>query len=285
VVVPASAETAALVDHRSGGQWIRPARGVAATLVDGVGRSADEAATAAAGPRSTRTWCQRAHLVRSAVVSESVNVPAVNWWLAGSFTVTVMPMTPTVANAAAHGGTGASPAVHQMCTCRGCADNCRASSQRDHQIPDPAGVLREPSAEVGCGRASPEWDEHDLDQEHAAGQQAGEHSGDQRQGPREHNGTVRALALQEQPDPSGVTHPTDRPHPCTEAPAIGATRWLTHRMVAPLPEPDREIDPNEPVPDDPAELLPDAPEPLPPPPVEATPDDPGGDPGGVPEPA
>jgi hypothetical protein len=56
-------------------------------------------------------------------------------------------------------------------------------------------------------------------------------------------------------------------------------------MVEPLPEPDREIDPNEPVPDDAAALLPDAPEPLPPPPIEATPDDPGGDPGGVPEPA
>ena len=56
-------------------------------------------------------------------------------------------------------------------------------------------------------------------------------------------------------------------------------------MVEPLPEPDREIDPNEPVPDDAAELLPDAPEPLPPPPIEATPDDPGGDQGGVPEPA
>jgi hypothetical protein len=39
------------------------------------------------------------------------------------------------------------------------------------------------------------------------------------------------------------------------------------------------------MPDDPAELLPDAPEPLPPPPIEATPDDPGGDTGGVPEPA
>ena len=56
-------------------------------------------------------------------------------------------------------------------------------------------------------------------------------------------------------------------------------------MVEPLPEPDRAFDPSEPVPDDPAELLPDAPEPLPPPPIEATPDDPGGDPGGVPEPA
>ena len=67
--------------------------------------------------------------------------------------------------------------------------------------------------------------------------------------------------------------------------AIGTTPWLTCPMVEPLPEPDREIDPNEPVPDDPAELLPDAPEPLPPAPVEATPDDPGGDPGGVPEPA
>ncbi|MGY1639026.1 hypothetical protein ACI78V_20465 [Geodermatophilus sp. SYSU D00742] len=56
-------------------------------------------------------------------------------------------------------------------------------------------------------------------------------------------------------------------------------------MVEPLPEPDPIIDPSEPVPDDPAELLPDAPEPLPPAPVEATPDDPGGDAGGVPEPA
>jgi len=56
-------------------------------------------------------------------------------------------------------------------------------------------------------------------------------------------------------------------------------------MVEPLLEPDREIDPIEPVPDDPAELLPDAPEPLPPAPIEATPDDPGGDRGGVSEPA
>jgi hypothetical protein len=63
------------------------------------------------------------------------------------------------------------------------------------------------------------------------------------------------------------------------------TRWLTRRMVAPLPEPDPLIDPDQPVPDDPAELLPDAPEPLPPPPIEPTVDDPGGDPGGVPEPA
>ena len=62
-------------------------------------------------------------------------------------------------------------------------------------------------------------------------------------------------------------------------------RWLTHPMVAPIPEPDPIIDPTEPVPDDPGELLPDAPEPLPPPPIESTPDDPGGDPGGVPEPA
>ena len=56
-------------------------------------------------------------------------------------------------------------------------------------------------------------------------------------------------------------------------------------MVAPIPEPDPSIDPTEPVPDDPGELLPDALEPLPPPPIEPTPDDPGGDPGGVPEPA
>jgi hypothetical protein len=64
-----------------------------------------------------------------------------------------------------------------------------------------------------------------------------------------------------------------------------ASYWLTTPMVMPLPEPDPMIDPNEPVPDDAGELLPDAPEPLPPPPIEATPDDPGGDTGGVPEPA
>ena len=68
-------------------------------------------------------------------------------------------------------------------------------------------------------------------------------------------------------------------------PAVGVGCWLTSRMVAPIPEPDPSIDPTEPVPDDPGELLPDAPEPLPPPPIEPTPDDPGGDPGGVPEPA
>ena len=61
--------------------------------------------------------------------------------------------------------------------------------------------------------------------------------------------------------------------------------WLTDRMVEPVPEPEPLIDPTQPIPDDPGELLPDAPEPLPPPPIEATPDDPGGDPGGVPEPA
>ena len=57
------------------------------------------------------------------------------------------------------------------------------------------------------------------------------------------------------------------------------------RMTVPPPEPDPAIDPDESVPDDPAELLPDAPEPLPPAPIESTPDDPGGDTGGVPEPA
>ena len=72
------------------------------------------------------------------------------------------------------------------------------------------------------------------------------------------------------------------------APLMGPTGGgdcLTPRMVAPIPEPDPIIDPTEPVPDDPGELLPDAPEPLPPPPIEPTPGDPGGDPGGVPEPA
>ena len=67
--------------------------------------------------------------------------------------------------------------------------------------------------------------------------------------------------------------------------AVAPARWLTPRMVEPVPEPDPPIDPDQPVPDDAAELLPDAPEALPPPPIEATPDDPGGDPGGVPEPA
>ena len=56
-------------------------------------------------------------------------------------------------------------------------------------------------------------------------------------------------------------------------------------MTDPLTGPEPELDPNQPIPDDPGELLPDADEPLPPPPIEATPDDPGGDPGNVPEPA
>ena len=56
-------------------------------------------------------------------------------------------------------------------------------------------------------------------------------------------------------------------------------------MTEPLPEPEPLIDPDQPMPDDAAELLPDASEPLPPPPIEATPDDPGGDLGGVHEPA
>ena len=56
-------------------------------------------------------------------------------------------------------------------------------------------------------------------------------------------------------------------------------------MVSPIPEPDPLIDPDEPAPDDAGELLPDTPDTLPPAPIESTPDDPGGDPGGVPEPA
>ncbi len=43
------------------------------------------------------------------------------------------------------------------------------------------------------------------------------------------------------------------------------------------------MDPDEPIPDTPAEL--DEPDALPAPPVEATPDDPGGDPSGDPAPA
>jgi hypothetical protein len=56
-------------------------------------------------------------------------------------------------------------------------------------------------------------------------------------------------------------------------------------MTEPTPEPDPVIDPDQPVPDDASELLPDAPEPLPRAPTEATPDDPGGDADGVREPA
>ena len=47
-------------------------------------------------------------------------------------------------------------------------------------------------------------------------------------------------------------------------------------------DPTPGLDPNEPIPDTPAEL--DEPE-LPDPPIEATPEDPGGDPGGEPAPA
>lgn len=49
------------------------------------------------------------------------------------------------------------------------------------------------------------------------------------------------------------------------------------------PDPVPGMDPDEPIPDTPAEL--DEPDALPAPPIEATPDDPGGDPGGDPAPA
>ena len=45
------------------------------------------------------------------------------------------------------------------------------------------------------------------------------------------------------------------------------------------------MDPDEPIPDNPAELTDPDPDTLPPPPIEATPDDPGGDPGEQPAPA
>ena len=56
-------------------------------------------------------------------------------------------------------------------------------------------------------------------------------------------------------------------------------------MVEPIrkPDPTPGMDPDEPIPDDPAELT--DPDSLPPAPVEATPDDPGGDPGEQPAPA
>jgi hypothetical protein len=65
-----------------------------------------------------------------------------------------------------------------------------------------------------------------------------------------------------------------------------ATRWSHHagKRHAPLPEPDPMIDPNEPVPNDPAELLADAPEPLPPAPIESTPNDPAATPTACPSP-
>ena len=46
------------------------------------------------------------------------------------------------------------------------------------------------------------------------------------------------------------------------------------------PEPRPGMDPDEPIPNDPAEL--EEPGALPPPPIESTPDDPGGDPGDEP---
>ncbi len=66
-------------------------------------------------------------------------------------------------------------------------------------------------------------------------------------------------------------------------------RWFTLKLgwsgqhagmadVSGIPDPLPEMDPNQPVPDDVAEL--EEPELLPPPPIEATPDDPGGDLGG-----
>ncbi len=80
----------------------------------------------------------------------------------------------------------------------------------------------------------------------------------------------------------GAHAPTLRRDGHPRSPARWPPGWFTPGMVAPMPGP---LDPSQPIPDDPGELLPDAPEPLPPAPVEPTPEDPGGDPGGVPEPA
>jgi hypothetical protein len=114
--------------------------------------------------------------------------------------------------------------------------------------------------------------------------------------PDDHRGTTLPAWSPSSPPSRAVAHRPgaavrsvgERPRllpPRGHALTLGGPRWLTHRMVSPLPEPDPQIDPNEPAPDDAAALLPDAAEPLPPAPVESTPDDPGGDPGGVPEPA
>jgi hypothetical protein len=61
---------------------------------------------------------------------------------------------------------------------------------------------------------------------------------------------------------------------------LGEDGGMTDQAGSPDPVPG--MDPDEPIPDTPAEL--DEPE-LPAPPIEATPDDPGGDPSGDPAPA
>lgn len=85
---------------------------------------------------------------------------------------------------------------------------------------------------------------------------------------------------------SGATRSrVGRPRPSRVVALEPAKRATLGVMTDPIPGPEPALDPNEPIPDDPGELLPDADEPLPPPPIEATPSDPGGDPGNVPEPA
>jgi len=99
-----------------------------------------------------------------------------------------------------HGRRGASTAFSQMYDRRGSADSSGTGSQRDHQIPDPAGVSCEPGAKVSRGRPPPERKEHDLDEDHASSQQAGKHRRQKSQWPREHDPIIRVPALQRRTD-------------------------------------------------------------------------------------
>jgi hypothetical protein len=69
-----------------------------------------------------------------------------------------------------HGRRGASTALDELGDRRGGAGNSGAGPQRQHQVPDPAGVRGEPGAEVSRWRAAPEREEHELDQDHAPSQ-------------------------------------------------------------------------------------------------------------------
>jgi hypothetical protein len=99
-----------------------------------------------------------------------------------------------------HGRRGASTAFSQMGDRGGGADSSGTGSQRDHQIPDPAGVSCEPVAEVSRRRPPPERKEHDLDEDHASSQQAGKHRRQKSQWPREHDPIICVPALQRRTD-------------------------------------------------------------------------------------
>ena len=79
-----------------------------------------------------------------------------------------------------------------------------AGTERNHQSPDPVGVCREPGSELFWRDTAPEREEHDVDQDHPACQEPGQHRREESEEARDHAGTIHARSRRQQVDPCGV---------------------------------------------------------------------------------